>query len=378
MTMAIKAPRKKRTVRTPKSIDEKYMGGEPDWGDQEPTRSMMTRAYGWYNYFHNPKDHAKAVRSHYKKDKAKLKLLNKLPDWRFGHVLATVCRLKDKGCKIPEDSLSYFEKSMGELFEIANKIVDTEKKVVKVSAPKVSIQERIREQISNYIGEIEEQVDLLVTGGYKNNFNMYDWLRSNNVKAQQSNAIADYYTPLLRELTQVNIGKDPDLKEGYSHLTKKQLKSYIDFVKMIIDDACTWGSNQKTVRKTRAKKPQSVSKQVSNLKYQKDDKDLKLVSINPADIVGCNQLWLYDTKWRAIKRFDALGPAGLSVKGTTLQGFNAETAEQRKVRKPSEILPRVLSGGKRVLSKLLSEINTKPSVPNGRINQNMIILRAIK
>ena len=376
--MAIKAPRKKRTVRTPKSIDEKYMGGEPDWGDQEPTRSMMTRAYGWYNYFHNPKDHAKAVRSHYKKDKAKLKLLNKLPDWRFGHVLATVCRLKDKGCKIPEDSLSYFEKSMGELFEIANKIVDTEKKVVKVSAPKVSIQERIREQISNYIGEIEEQVDLLVTGEYKNNFNMYDWLRSNNVKAQQSNAIADYYTPLLRELTQVNIGKDPDLKEGYSHLTKKQLKSYIDFVKMIIDDACTWGSNQKTVRKTRAKKPQSVSKQVSNLKYQKDDKDLKLVSINPADIVGCNQLWLYDTKWRAIKRFDALGPAGLSVKGTTLQGFNAETAEQRKVRKPSEILPRVLSGGKRVLSKLLSEINTKPSVPNGRINQNMIILRAIK
>ena len=376
--MKIKAPRKKKTVRTPKSIDEKYMGTEPDWGDQEPTRSMMTRAYSWYNYFHNPKDHAKAVRSHYKKDKAKLKLLNKLPDWRFSHVMATVCHLKGKGCKIPEDSLSYFEKSMGELFEIAKKIVDTQKEVVKVSAPKVSVQERIREQISNYIGEIEEQVDLLVTGGYKNNFNMYDWLRSNNVKAQQSNAIADYYTPLLRELTQVSIGKARDLKEGYSHLTKKQLKCYIDFVKMIIDDAFTWGSNQKTVRKTRAKKPQSVSKQVSNLKYQKDDKDLKLVSINPADIVGCNQLWLYDTKWRAVKRFDALGPAGLAVKGTTLQGFNAETAEQKKLRKPSEILPRVLSGGKRVLSKLLSEINTKPSVPNGRINQNMIILRAIK
>ena len=70
MIMKVKAPRKKKTVRTPKSIDEKYMGTEPDWGDQEPTRSMMTRAYSWYNYFHNPKDHAKAVRSHYKKDKA--------------------------------------------------------------------------------------------------------------------------------------------------------------------------------------------------------------------------------------------------------------------------------------------------------------------
>ena len=147
---------------------------------------------------------------------------------------------------------------------------------------------------------------------------------------------------------------------------------------MLVDDAATWGANQKTVRKTRVKKPQSVSKQVLKLKYQSEYKELKLVSINPADIIGCNQLWVYDTKDRKLKKFDAMGPAGLSIKGTTLQGFDPESSEQKKLRKPEQILPNVLSGGMRILSKLLPDINTKGTIPNGRINTNMIILRAIK
>ena len=375
--MAIKAPRRKKPVRTSKTLDEKYMGGEPDWGNQEPTMEMMSKAYNWYNYFHNHKDHAKAVRSFYKKDKSKFQLLNKLPDWRFTPVLATICRMRAKGCSVPQQSSDYFDESIQKLFDMGKEVVEAKKEEVKKTIPKVSIQERIREQVGNYIAEIEEQVDLFVNE-YKSDFNMYDWLRSSDVKAQQSNAIADYYRPLLSELILTQAGKDPDLNEGYKDVSKKQLKSFIEFVQMLIDDAATWGANQKTVRKTRVKKPQSVSKQVSKLKYQPEYKELKLVSINPADIIGCNQLWVYDTKDRKLKKFDAMGPAGLSIKGTTLQGFDPESSEQKKIRKPEQVLPNVLSGGKRVLSKLLPDINTKGTIPNGRINTNMIILRAIK
>ena len=375
--MAIKAPRRKKPVRTSKTLDEKYMGGEPDWGNQEPTMEMMSKAYNWYNYFHNHKDHAKAVRSFYKKDKSKFQLLNKLPDWRFTPVLATICRMRAKGCSVPQQSSDYFDESIQKLFDMGKEAVQTKKEEVKKTIPKVSIQERIREQVGNYIAEIEEQVDLFVNE-YKSDFNMYDWLRSSDVKAQQSNAIADYYRPLLSELILTQAGKDPDLNEGYKDVSKKQLKSFIEFVQMLVDDAATWGANQKTVRKTRVKKPQSVSKQVSKLKYQPEYKELKLVSINPADIIGCNQLWVYDTKDRKLKKFDAMGPAGLSIKGTTLQGFDPESSEQKKIRKPEQVLPNVLSGGKRILSKLLPDINTKGTIPNGRINTNMIILRAIK
>ena len=376
--MAIKAPRRKKPVRTSKTLDEKYMGTEPMWGQEPCTSAMMQRAYNWYNYFHNYKQHAKAVRSFYKKDKAKYKLLSKLPDWKFGHVPATVCHLITNGNTVMDQSQDWFENHMKKLFGEAETMVEEKKKEEKKTKVGVSIQERIREQISNYIGEIEEQIDVLTNANYKSDFKMYDWLRSNNVKSQQSGAIADYYRPLLEELELARTGKDPDMKEAYASVSSKQLKVYFEFVKMIIDDASTWGSNQKTVRRTRVKKPQSVQKQISKVNYKTDDKDLKLVSINPAEVIGASQLWIYDTKDRKLKKFDAIDRGGLSFKGTTLINFNADTSDQKKLRKPEEILPQVLTGGKRVLSKLLEGINTKGSSPNGRINPNHILLRAVK
>jgi len=50
----------------------------------------------------------------------------------------------------------------------------------------------------------------------------------------------------------------------------------------------------------------------------------------------------------------------------------------KTIRKPDEVLPRLLKGGKLVLRKLMSEINSKESVPNGRINRDTILLRVIK
>ena len=79
-----------------------------------------------------------------------------------------------------------------------------------------------------------------------------------------------------------------------------------------------------------------------------------------------------------LKKFQAMGPSGLSVKGTNLQGYNPDESVQKKLRKPDESLPQVLSGGKRVMKKLMSEINSKESpISNGRINGDTILLRVL-
>ncbi len=109
-----------------------------------------------------------------------------------------------------------------------------------------------------------------------------------------------------------------------------------------------------------------------------ENKEYKIVSINPADIIGADQLWVFNTKYRMLKKFQAMGPSGLSVKGTTLQGYNPDESIQKKLRKPDEILPQVLSGGKRVMKKLMGEINSKESpISNGRINGDTILLRVL-
>jgi len=249
-----------------------------------------------------------------------------------------------------------------------------EKKV----AYKPSVQDRIREQISDYIGEIENEVDLFSEGGYKSEFSMYAWLQQNNVKSQQSNAIAEYYVPWRNELKEAIAKKDEQLVEGYSNMKPAQLKKFVEFLDGIIKDATTWGANQKTVRKTRTKKAPSIEKQIVKIQYAKESKEYKLVSVNPALIIGCNQLWVFNTKYRKLMRYDALGPAGLSVKGTTIQGYDEETSVSKTIRKPDEVLSRLLKGGKLVLRKLMSEINSKESVPNGRINGDTILLRVIK
>ena len=286
------------------------------------------------------------------------------------------CHIMNKGGLLSQYTLDWLDVKWTELEERGKDLV--EETPTETKKPVVSIQERVREKISEYIAEIEEQVDLFSESGYKSEFDMYKWLMNNNVKAQPANAIADYYVPWCDELKETITKKDEQLVEGYSHMKPAQIKKFVEFLDNIIKDATTWGANQKTVRKTRTKKAPSIEKQIAKIKYSKENKELKLVSINPALIIGCNQLWVFNTKYRKLMRYDASGPTGLSIKGTTLQGYDVETSMSKKVRKPNDVLPRVLNGGKIVIRKLMDELNSKSSVPNGRINGDTVLLRVVK
>ena len=286
------------------------------------------------------------------------------------------CHIMNKGGSLSQYTLDWLDVKWKELEERGKDLV--EETPTKTKKPVVSIQERVREKISEYIAEIEEQVDLFSENNYKSEFDMYKWLMSNNVKAQPANAIADYYVPWCDELKETITKKDEQLVEGYSHMKPAQIKRFVEFLDNIIKDATTWGANQKTVRKTRTKKAPSIEKQIARIQYAKENKELKLVSINPALIIGCNQLWVFNTKYRKLVRYDASGPTGLSIKGTTLQGYDVETSMSKTVRKPNDVLPRVLNGGKIVIRKLMDELNSKSSVPNGRINGDTVLLRVVK
>lgn len=375
--MAIKVKRRPRKIRTPKTLDEKYMGSEPTWTDVVPTDTEMGRAYNWYNYFYGYKESAKLLFDNYPRDKKEVKLLKRLPDWKVNGVVCYQARMMAMGCKLSESSKEYFDSKIDGMLESAKQIRE-EKKVEKKEAFKPSIQERIREQISEFIGEIEEQVDILTNNKFKSDFNMYKWLQQNNVKQQQSNAIGRYYKPLLTELLEVQGGRDEQLKEAYGNIKKAELKRFVEFIAMIIGDAEAWGANQKTVRKPRIKKPRPIEKQIQKVKYLKEHTELKLVSINPAEIIGSNQLWIFNVKYRRLTRYDAIGPAGFGIKGTTLQGWDPQNSLTKTIRKPEAVLENIKTGGKRVLKKVMDELNTKTIEPNGRINQDCILLRVIK
>ena len=146
----------------------------------------------------------------------------------------------------------------------------------------------------------------------------------------------------------------------------------MDFYGTIVDDLDRIIKNSTAQRKPRKKKTLSATRLVKTLKYQKEFTDLKLVSINSEKIVGANELWVYNTRYKTLGVYHAVNSVrGLSVKGCTIQHFDEDVSIQKTARKPQEVLE-VLN--KRSLKKQLNHMKTKEQTMTGRINAQTILL----
>jgi hypothetical protein len=132
----------------------------------------------------------------------------------------------------------------------------------------------------------------------------------------------------------------------------------------------------KVNRAPRKTKAVSKDKVVAKLKYMKSNEPLKLVSINPTDIIGAKELWVYNTKSRKIGKYVATEFSELGVKGTTIVNFDVIKSVMKTVRKPEEKLKEFKAAGKVQLRKFLEDINATEARMNGRINEDIVLLKA--
>jgi hypothetical protein len=174
------------------------------------------------------------------------------------------------------------------------------------------------------------------------------------------------------------------LKEAYSHLAKKDVSNYIAALETLVDACTLIVDASKATRKPRTAKPKSADKLIAKLKYMKVDQKYSLASINPTDIVGANELWVFNVKTRKLGKYMAVNVdptgmgragSGLTVKGTTVEGFDPAKSIQKTLRKPEEQLKAFKAAGKVALRKFLEDINTTDTTMNGRINSDTVLLK---
>ena len=242
-----------------------------------------------------------------------------------------------------------------------------------------SIQERLREVSLGMTEEIESAIEAFQTDPETFDpkaFKMLNLLKAKQAKAAHARIIRDFYAGNLTELLELASGKaDEQLKEGYSHRSKKQIKSFIAFLQEI-ESACNMLMQEAKVnKKPRAKKVVSKDKIIAKLKYKKSDEPLKLVSVNPADIIGAQELWIFNSKTRKLGKYVAAEFQELGIKGTTITGFNETKSVQKTLRKPAEQIKAFKEAGKVVLRKFLEEINAVDTKMNGRINEEIMLLK---
>ena len=241
-----------------------------------------------------------------------------------------------------------------------------------------SIQDRVHEASLKMTEEIEdalEQFSADPDAFDPKSFKLLNLLRGRQVKAAHARIIKNLYQRQYNEYLELVGGGCEQLKEGYSHLTKAQIKKITAFYNEILTACDMLAQEAKINKKPREKKPTDKSKLVAKIKYLKQDDKLKLVSINPQDIIGAKELWIYNIKTRKLGKYVAQEYLELGVKGTSITGFSETLSVQKTLRKPEEQLKEFKAAGKVQLRKFLDEIKAVDIKLNGRINEDSVLLR---
>lgn len=248
-------------------------------------------------------------------------------------------------------------------------------------APVMSIQDKMRQQLEPLLSEIDEWVDKFLSGEDIKKFDPYKMMISFEpaIKPAHAKIIQQEYEKDIAESKIVLEGKDADYNEAFSHMKGRKIINYCKLLKSIYDSAQMIVDSGKQRRKPRKPKAVSAEKLVAKVKYKELDRELKITSVSPANIIDATEVWVYNTKYKKITQYvaDPLIKT-LTVKGTCIKGFDTAKSIQKTLRKPEEQLREFQKAGKVALRKFMDSLSTKESVPNGRLNEEILILKVMK
>lgn len=423
--MAIKlAKRKKSAQRGSKYSDVSYTGPEPTWTDAdtwsgEKYYRERNRTTTFYSYYYKSKDFATWIVDWMKANdysKEDIKSYKAAEDWRTKGSIASYARALMNG--MPEnndgvpayldtlpgvsatfvrDASDIVKEEVNKIVEIGAKILEEKKEVeeVQVNKYRPSIQQLLRDKALSMTDEIEEFIDNFDnTAKMLKEFDPYKLLIREQAKANHAKIIVNQYKPVVDELDELlNPPKrmnerqrdfHEQLKEGYSYLKKPEIQTMYKMYLSIVEACDMIIAKAKATRTPRKKKPVSAEKQVAKFKYMKQHVETKTVSMNPVEIVGAQAVLVYNAKNRKLGIYYAsnidpkgLGRdgSGLSVKGTTIQGFDEKNSVHKTLRKPAEQLSKFKKITKRSLQKEFGAINSVETKMNGRFNDNSLIIK---
>lgn len=333
----------------------------------EAYSGQLSKALNWYANEADSKQRKAWAISYFKKlkENATVDHLSEISDWEF-HSLGVLLRMKSRGCFLSDKEEQYIITRTQELLQ---KTIQPKQVTQAKPAVVVNIQDRILEKSREIGGEIDGQIDDFVTSGCPANFKV----SMNGISTPVAKLIADFYRPLLSELQEVLEGNDEQLVEGYSNFTKPQLKRFISLIETIISN-CEQ-AKKVVVRKPRARKAKPAGEIVKNLKFKKEDTDLGIKSISAPTIVGANELWVYNTKYRKLQVYRAIEGGMLTVKGTSILNYDTKTSGSKTLRKPAEQLVPMMTMSKRPMNAAYKLIKGTEATPNGRINEECVLVK---
>jgi len=309
--------------------------------------------------------------------KAQLKTIMKVPDRHFGFFSYIGCvaywRLRD--FEFVNDEEKAYSKSLDEyiakLTKMGEQIADTEIPVEEIKArknPHELMREKVNQTILRDIDDLEESW----MTGEKFDLDIIALMKEYDLKGVSVGIVIQS----LLDLKEPLLSTDEQDREAMAHIKPREKNRRVKMIDGYISDLEGFKGMVKATRTT-VKKPKSVMKQIEKMKFQKENIEYQLASISPAAVIGKTRLFTFNTKTRRFSEYLSTSGKGFLISGTSLKNFDPELSLQTVLRKPKEFIQVVLKKTPTQISKEIKGLTTKLSTPNGRMNEDTILLRVL-
>lgn len=385
----IKVPKRKEPSARVMASEEKATGPEPQWDteralgfDPETFDHHLRKSFQYYNYHYSVKQCRKHLNDWLRRNSR----LNKTTLDRFErvadrYVLMTPCSLimaHRRGMPLLDRHVKYIHDQVDYTLNLAARGGDTGEEVIaspdQVQERKITIQDRLQERTAELIGEIEGVYDQVLQK-QSVSFKIYDFLTANRVPQSQLGRYEAVFQARSAELMAAQDREDTQLVEAYRHYRAADYRRMFGFIADLLAGIEEYRGVKKAVKKARVRKAPSKEKLVAKLKYAKEDRALKVVSVNPVDIIGASTLWVYNTKTRKLGCYHAEAMGELGVRGTSITGYDESRSVAKTLRRPDEQLKEFAKAGKVALRTWIKDIKAVEVRLNGRISEDTLLLR---
>lgn len=353
-------------------IEIKTTGGEPKFSQVTTLSKIeLSKTLTWYTQYRDNKFASKSISDYLKKHnlKASSAAINK-QSTTFGFV----CRMLERGALLEDKQVTWFNDRLKAM--INDKSVDLSEEQAKEPTNVISIQDRIAEKISEIAGELEGSIDDYIISDFTKAPSPYA-IMQDKVKGIHATRLLELFKRKRAQFDEAINTNDEQLIEAWSCYTKAQLKKLVTYCDTIITDLMKFLEASSQSRKPRKRKKKTPEQLIAKLFYQEAYAPSDLKSEDPKKIIGAQQLWVYNTKTKKLGVYQAEDASGLSIKGSTIINHSEAKSITKTLRKPDEVIPQVIKGGKVYLRNVLSELTTKESLLNGRINTDTILLKIL-
>lgn len=339
----------------------------------ENFETRLSHALNSYHQIYNVKDCRKIVIDYFGKKSLcaeKVNMMDENTMFNFMTFSLTLKFLMDSNLSpdITEDNKKYFEENKKEIELFEKKKLSSER----IDERGQHIQKAITQKAFEYAPTIDEYLDKFLFENKREEFDVIEYLKSSGLSNLHAKKLFNSYERQKQEY--IDIETDKELQEAYRHLTKKRVKDIIDFYDALLCDIDTFCDliNQRK-RQERKPKKQSVEKIISSVKYLKESDEFNICSLNPSKILDKKIALIFNAKYKKLTILES-GEEGLSIKGTTINGFDPTKSKTKILRNPQIFLNKLKDAKKTEIRKIWKEIRTKETEANGRLSAVSLII----